>query len=48
MSLLPIKYNSIYVDTEGKLRPERIEQIAEERDLESDNALKRYLHIKAS
>ena len=27
--LLPIKYNSIYVDTEGKLRIERIKQIAE-------------------
>ena len=31
-ALLPKKYNSIYVDTEGKFRPERIEQILEERD----------------
>jgi len=38
--LLPIKYSSIYVDTEGKLRIERIKQIAEERGIESDNLLK--------
>ena len=38
--LLPIKYSSIYVDTEGKVRIERIKQIAEKRGIESDNLLK--------
>ena len=43
-ALLPKLYNSIYVDTEGKLRPERIEEILKERDIDSTNALKR-IHI---
>ena len=29
-SLLPQKYSSMYIDTEGKLRPERLKQILEE------------------
>ena len=43
-ALLPNQYNVVYIDTEGKFRPERIEQILKERTLESTNALKR-IHI---
>ena len=39
-ALLPEKYSSIYIDTEGKFRPERLKQIEEERGLESNDVLK--------
>ena len=39
-ALLPQKYGSIYIDTEGKFRPERLKQIAEERGTEPNEVLK--------
>ena len=38
-ALLPKQYNAIYIDTESKFRPERIEQIAEERGQKSNDIL---------
>ena len=45
-ALLPQKYNSIYIDTEHKLRPERIAQILEKRGLESSKVLNNIIIAK--
>jgi RecA/RadA recombinase len=43
-ALLSKQYNSIYIDTECKFRPETIEQILKERTLELNKALKGYTY----
>jgi DNA repair protein RadA len=45
-ALLPKQYRSIYIDTEHKLRPIRIQQILENRGLQSNNVLNNILITK--
>jgi DNA repair protein RadA len=45
--MLPSDYGSIYIDTEGGFRPERIQEIAKARGLHPKQILQRILVTKA-
>ncbi len=44
--MLPSTYRAIYIDTEGSFRPERIQEIAEARGLDSKQILRKILFKK--